>query len=314
LIFSVINKVFFKELIFGFPPLVAQQLSICFITMLKALLINGCSQQITIINMMCPIYIDLFIEFLNNLEIILIKLSPIIKYGIGTLIYSSSLQDIYNDSKIYYYLLNNPEFIDDIEYPENTVFIVNKNNYPEKFVDSITDAINGARQANSIGNETDDSTHKIIPSNVKKLIFIKRITVFDETEDVLDEAEVVLDEFRINDINDGEYIYLNPIYTRFYINIGYLTVSYISDDEARNEINRLLKNKEEMAKILKLLEIKYNVPESAMRSLSNSIGYGYRTSLIENSKGKSPAKGGFRNKKNKIRKTKKLDLLDLLLR
>jgi hypothetical protein len=236
---------------------------------------------------MCPVYKDLFIEFLNNLEIILIKLGPILKYGIGTIINLFEVKIIYNDSKIYYYLLNNPEFIDDIEYPENTEFIVNKNNYPRGFVQEINSAINGSTQTNTEGIVTPLSTHKIIPINVNKMTYIGRELLITqeevEEEDLFVEADLVeLDKFITN---NNEYIYLNPIYTRSYINIGYLSVNYIFNDEAKNEISRLLKDRTEMKKILQLLQAKYKFPEQFMRNLSQNLGYGYKSSMIKSQEG-----------------------------
>jgi hypothetical protein len=102
----------------------------------------------------------------------------------------------------------------------------------------------------------------------------------DDDDDVDDWVE--LDKFMTN---NNEYIYLNPIYTRFYINIGYLTVSYVSDEQAKIEVTRLLKDRTEMKQILQLLELKYNVPEQFMRNLSNSLGYGYKTTMIKSPKG-----------------------------
>jgi hypothetical protein len=225
---------------------------------------------------MCPAYKDLLIEFLNNLEIILIKLAPILKYGLGTIINSFAVRDIYNDSKIYYYLLNNPEFIDDIEYPENTEFIVNKNNYPIDFVQEINSAINGPTQTNSEGIVTSFSTHKIIPKHIKKLEYLGR-TILQNQGDIVE-----VDKFIA--IHD-EYVYLNPVYTRFYINIGYLSVSYISEDQAKIELNNLLNERTEKQKILQLLELKYNVPEQFMRNLSQTLGYGYKSTMIKSPEG-----------------------------
>jgi len=84
---------------------------------------------------------------------------------------------------------------------------------------------------------------------------------------------------------NNEYVYLNPIYTRFYINIGYLSVSYISEDEAKNEITRLLKDRAEMKQVLQLLQLKYNIPEQFMRKLSQTIGYGYKSTMIKSPQG-----------------------------
>jgi len=283
LIFSVFTNEIFRELIFSLPPYLVNQLSISFIGLLKYIVINRCAAQIPILNDMCPAYKDLLIEFLNNLEIILIKLAPIIKYGLGTIIISFSVRDIYNDSKIYYYLLNNPEFIDDIEYPENTEFIVNKNNYPIDFVQEINSAINGPTQTNVEGIATTFSTHKIIPTNIKKLTYIGREIIINEQDNVDDNDDMVeVDKFISM---NNEYVYLNPIYTRFYINIGYLSVSYISEDEAKNEITRLLKDRAEMKQVLQLLHLKYNIQEQFMRKLSQTIGYGYKSTMIKSPQG-----------------------------
>jgi hypothetical protein len=285
LIFSVVTEEILKEFFFLGGPLVMKELSVCFIILLKFLLTNGCLTQVPIVTNMCPNYINLFIDFLNNLEIILIKLGPIIKYGIGTLIYATSIRDIYNDSKIYYYLLNHPEFIDDIEYPENTVFIVNKYNYPKDFVESITNAIIGATQPNSEGDVTESSTNKTIPKDIKKLTYRRRMYANDVVDDDIvndddddDIPEIELDEFITP---NNKYIYLNPIYTRFYINIGYLTVSYISEEEAKNEITKLLKDRKEKEQLFNLLELKYNIPELPMRNIAKTLGEGYRSSLIK---------------------------------
>jgi len=287
LIFSVFTIEIFRDLIFILPRYLVNPISIAFINLLKYIVINRCAAQIPILNDMCPVYKDLFIEFLNNLEIILIKLGPILKYGIGTIINLFEVKIIYNDSKIYYYLLNNPEFIDDIEYPENTEFIVNKNNYPRGFVQEINSAINGSTQTNTEGIVTPLSTHKIIPINVNKMTYIGReflITQEEvEEEDLFVEADLVeVDKFITN---NNEYIYLNPIYTRFYINIGYLSVNYIFNDEAKNEISRLLKDRTEMKKILQLLQAKYKFPEQFMRNLSQNLGYGYKSSMIKSQEG-----------------------------
>jgi hypothetical protein len=262
--------------------------------------INRCAAQIPILNDMCPAYKDLLIEFLNNLEIILIKLAPILKYGLGTIINSFAVRDIYNDSKIYYYLLNNPEFIDDIEYPENTEFIVNKNNYPSDFVQEINSAINGPTQTNSEGIVTSFSTHKIIPKHIKKLKYLDR-TILQNQGDIIE-----VDKFiALN----NEYVYLNPIYTRFYINIGYLSVSYISDEQAKIEVTKLMKDRTETKQILQLLELKYNIPEQFMRNLSQTLGYGYKTTMIKSPEGvvsiNDSSKGGKLTKSKKNYKAKK---------
>jgi hypothetical protein len=272
LIFSVFTNEIFRELIFILPPYLVNQISIAFISLLKYIVINRCAAQIPILNDMCPAYKDLLIEFLNNLEIILIKLAPILKYGLGTIINSFAVRDIYNDSKIYYYLLNNPEFIDDIEYPENTEFIVNKNNYPSDFVQEINSAINGPTQTNSEGIVTSFSTHKIIPKHIKKLKYLDR-TILQNQGDIIE-----VDKFIAM---NNEYVYLNPIYTRFYINIGYLSVSYISDEQAKIEVTNILKDRKETKQILQLLELKYNVPEQFMRNLSQTLGYGYKSTMIK---------------------------------
>jgi len=212
---------------------------------------------------MCPAYKDLFIEFLNNLEIIIIKFGPILKYGIAYIINGLAVRDIYNDSKIYYYLLNNPEFIDDIKYPENTEFIVNKYNYPRDFVEIINLAINEYSQTNR---------YKFIPKYIKKLIYLDRVILEDQGDNV------ELDKFIA--IND-EYVYLKPVYTRFYINIGYLSVNYISEDQAKIEINKYIKDRTEMKKILKLLELRLNFPESLIRNLSQTLDYGYKSNIFK---------------------------------
>jgi hypothetical protein len=282
LIFSVITNEFFRELVFLLPPTLIQEIFICFIKLLKMLLIKGCLQQFSIIQEMCPTYINSFIDFLNNLEIIIIKLGPIIKNTIRALIGGVFIKDMYDHSKIYYFLLNNPEFINDIDYPQNTLFIVNKYNYPVEFLNSITNAIVGSKQPNTDGEITPNSTYKTIPNKINTLTYIGR-QLLDE-EELLDDNDMVfveVDAFMFND----EIIYLNPIYTKFYINIGYLAVSYISEDEAKNEITRLLKNRNEMKKVLSLLELKYNFPESFMRNLSNSLGYGYKTTIIKSPEG-----------------------------
>lgn len=277
LIFSVFTKEIFRELIFIIlPSNIVYQLSISFISLLKYIVINRCASQIPILNDMCPLYKDLFIEFLNNLEIILIKLSPILKYGLGLIINGLAIRDIYNDSKIYYFLLNNPEFIEDIEYPENTEFIVNKNNYPRDFVEIINSSINGPTQTTIDGIETNFSTQKFIPKHIKKLKYQER-TVIQNQDNIVE-----VDKFITN--ND-ETVYLNPIYTRFYINIGYLSVSYISDEQAKIEINSLLKDRAELKKILQLLELKYNIPEQFMRKLSLNLGYGYKSSIVKSQLG-----------------------------
>jgi hypothetical protein len=263
LIFSVFTNEIFRELIFILPPYLVNQISISFISLLKYIVINRCSAQIPILNDMCPAYKDLLIEFLNNLEIILIKLAPILKYGLGTIINSFAVRDIYNDSKIYYYLLNNPEFIDNIEYPENTEFIVNKNNYPRDFVEVINLAINEYSQTNR---------YKFIPKYIKKLIYLDRVILEDQGDNV------ELDKFIA--IND-EYVYLKPVYTRFYINIGYLSVNYISDDQAKIEINKYIKDSSEMKTILKLLELRLNFPEPFIRNLSHNLGYGYKSNIFK---------------------------------
>ena len=314
LIFSVFTNEIFRELIFILPPYLLNQISISFIGLLKYIVINRCAAQIPLLNDMCPAYKDLLIEFLNNLEIILIKLGPILKYGLGTIINSFAVRDIYNDSKIYYYLLNNPEFIDDIEYPENTEFIVNKNNYPRDFVQEINSAVNGPTQTNIEGNVTPFSTHKIIPINVNKMTYIGRELLTTQEavdDDDVDDDWVELDKFMSN---NNEYIYLNPIYTRFYINIGYLTVIYVSDEQAKIEVTRLLKDRTEMKQILQLLELKYNVPEQFMRNLSHNLGYGYKSSMITSPQGivsetKSSLGGKLTKTKSKksknVKKTKK---------
>ena len=94
--------------------------------------------------------------------------------------------------------------------------------------------------------------------------------------------------------------------TKFYINIGYLTVDYISNNDAKNEITKYLKGREEMGKILELLELKYNIPESSMRSIATSLGESYRTSLIKNNTENKPpvsSYGGKKMTKNRKQKT-----------
>jgi len=263
LILSVFTNKFVRELILIFPPYLASQISISFINLLKMFIINRCTNQIPILNDMCPAYKDLFIEFLNNLEIIIIKFGPILKYGIAYIINGLAVRDIYNDSKIYYYLLNNPEFIDDIKYPENTEFIVNKYNYPRDFVEIINLAINEYSQTNR---------YKFIPKYIKKLIYLDRVILEDQGDNV------ELDKFIA--IND-EYVYLKPVYTRFYINIGYLSVNYISEDQAKIEINKYIKDRTEMKKILKLLELRLNFPESLIRNLSQTLDYGYKSNIFK---------------------------------
>ena len=295
LIFSVVTEDFLRTLIFKLPTVFIHQLSIGFIKLLKMMLINGCLIQIPIINDMCPMYKELLIEFLNNLEIILIKLGPVSEYGISKLIDLASIRDIYNDSKIIYYLLNNPEFIDDVEYPVGTVFIVNKNNYPVDFVQKINTAINGDKQPISFfGSVSEDATDiKYIPPGIQKMTFLHRKKIY--SEDVFITSK-------------GQEIYLHPVYTRFYINIGYLTVDYISEDQAKNEITKYLKDREEIGIILHLLELKYNIPELSMRSIASSLGEAYKTSLIKNNKStfikseKGGSKSTFKNSRRKCRR------------
>ena len=281
-----------RELVLGIPQALILLISIGFIKLLKMLLIGECQTQIPIINEMCPMYKDLFIEFLNNLEIILIKLGPTVSYGISKLIDLSSIRDIYNDSKIFYYLLNNPEFIDDVEYPVGTVFIVNKNNYPVEFVQQINTAINGDKQKVFFGTVSEDVTHiKNIPTGIQKMTYLRRLKI--SNEDIFITSK-------------QEEIHLHPVYTRFYINIGYLTVDYISNNDAKNEITKYLKGREEMGKILELLELKYNIPESSMRSIATSLGESYRTSLIKNNTENKPpvsSYGGKKMTKNRKQKT-----------
>jgi hypothetical protein len=283
LVYSIVTENILRELVLGIPQALILLISIGFIKLLKMLLIGECQTQIPIINEMCPMYKDLFIEFLNNLEIILIKLGRTLSYGISKLIDLSSIRDIYNDSKIFYYLLNNPEFIDDVEYPVGTVFIVNKNKYPVNFVQQINTAINGDKQKKFFGTVTEDTSHiKNIPPHIQKMTYLRRLKTINE--------EIFI-------TSNQEEIYLHPVYTRFYINIGYLSVDYISKDEAKNEITKYLKGREEMGKILELLELKYNIPESSMRSIATSLGETYRTSLIKNYTKNKPPDSSYGGKK-----------------
>ena len=284
LVYSIVTQNILRELVLGIPKALILLIPIGFIKLLKMLLIGECQTQIPIINEMCPMYKDLFIEFLNNLEILLIKLGPRLSYGISKLIDLSSIRDIYNDSKIFYYLLNNPEFIDDVEYPVGTVFIVNKNKYPVDFVQQINTAINGDKQPNFLGTLTEDTAHiKNIPPHIQKMTYLNRRKI-PTTEDVFTTS-------------NGEEIYLHPVYTRFYINIGYLTVDYISNDETKTEITKYLKSREDMGKILNLLELKYNIPELSMRSIATSLGESYRTSLIKNNTENKPPVSSYGGKK-----------------
>jgi hypothetical protein len=269
LIFSVFTHQLVREIIFIFPPYLSNQILISFTNLLKMFIINRCAAQIPILNDMCPAYKDLFIEFLNNVEIILIKLGPLPIIGISYIIRALVVREIYNDSKIYYYLLNNPEFIDDIEYPENTEFIVNKYNYPRDFVEIINLAINGPTQTNIEGIAT---TYRFIPNYIKKLKYLDRIILQDQG------IRYELDKFISNNDED---VYLNPIYTRFYINIGYLSVSYISDEQAKIEVNKYIKDSSEMKTILKLLELRLNFPEPFIRNLSHNLGYGYKSNIFK---------------------------------
>lgn len=183
----------------------------CLIYLLKMILINGCSLPIPIINDMCPVYKTLLIEFLNNLEIILIKFGPILKYGLFLYHGHLLLNDIYRHSRIYYYFLNNPEFIDDIEYPINTEFIVNKNNYPPELIQNILSIFT---HPNNIGNITPNSTHKLIPINVKKMKYIGRKLL---TNDMIEfEPDSIDDEDDIEFVEVDKFI--TPEQTFVYLN------------------------------------------------------------------------------------------------
>ena len=315
---SIISNAFFRESK-HMPALFFKEISMCLIYLLKMILINGCSLPIPIINDMCPVYKTLLIEFLNNLEIILIKLGSILKYGLFLYHGPLLINDIYRHSRIYYYFLNNPEFIDDIEYPINTEFIVNKNNYPPELIQKILSVFT---QSNNMGNITPNSTHKLIPINVKKMKYIGRILLTNEMveidpdnidDDDADFEFVEVDKF-ITPEPEQTFVYLNPICTKFYINIGYLTVSYMSEEQTKNEITRLLKDRTDTQKILQLLELKYNVPEQFMRNLSHTLGYGYKSTMIKSpqgivSKTKSSLGGKLTKTKSKksknVKKTKK---------
>ena len=98
LIFSIGTAEFFRNLIFRLPAQIIHELLIGFLKLLRLLLIGGCQIQIPIITDMCPMYKDLFIEFLNNMEIILIKLGPVMKNGITLWIHVISMKDFYNQA------------------------------------------------------------------------------------------------------------------------------------------------------------------------------------------------------------------------
>ena len=312
---SIISNAFLRESK-HLPALFFKEISMCLIYLLKMILINGCSLPIPIINDMCPVYKTLLIEFLNNLEIILIKLGPILKYGIFLYHGPLLINDIYRHSRIYYYFLNNPEFIDDIEYPINTEFIVNKNNYPPEFIQKILSVFT---QSNNMGNITPNSTHKLIPINVKKMKYIGRKLLTDdmiefETDSIDDEDDIEFVEVDKFITPEQTFVYLNTTCTKFYINIGYLSVNYIFNDEAKNEILRLLKDRPQTKNLLQLLELKYYVPEQFMRNLSHNLGYGYKSSMITSPQGivsetKSSLGGKLTKTKSKksknVKKTKK---------
>jgi hypothetical protein len=285
LIFSVGTAEFFRSLILLLPVQIIHELSIGLLKLLKLLLIGGCQIQIPIITDMCPMYKDLFIEFLNNMEIILIKLGPVMKNGIKLWISANSMKDIYNDSKIFYYLLNNPEFIDDVEYPVGTVFIVNKSKYPVEFVKTINTTINGDKQPNFLGTVTEDTRDiKNIPSHIQKMTYLNRRKI-PTTEDVFTTS-------------NGEEIYLHPVYTRFYINIGFLTVEYIREDEAKKIITDTIKNYEEKIKLLALIEEKNTrLPENVIiDKITELLGYDLNTQLTK--RNKKPSRGGKKHSKN----------------
>jgi hypothetical protein len=230
-------------------------------------------------------YKDLFIEFLNIIEIIFIKLAPVIKNGIKLWVSANSMKDIYNDSKIFYYLLNNPEFIDDVEYPVGTVFIVNKSKYPVEFVKTINTTINGDKQPNFLGTVTEDTRDiKNIPSHIQKMTYLNRRKI-PTTEDVFTTS-------------NGEEIYLHPVYTRFYINIGFLTVEYIREDEAKKIITDTIKNYEEKIKLLALIEEKNTrLPENVIiDKITELLGYDLNTQLTK--RNKKPSRGGKKHSKN----------------
>jgi hypothetical protein len=210
---------------------------------------------------------------LNNLEIIFIKLSSSLIYGVAILSDLTSLRDIYNNSKIYYYLLNNPEFINDIQYPTKTVFIVNKNNYPVDFIQKITSAIIGNTHSFDDGDVIDISELKNIPKGIQFLTYMER-DIYLHDEDVVFDVDVFT-------APDGSTILLHPVYTEFYINIGYLTVEYISNDEAKNEFTKYMKHRGEIGKILSLLELKYNTPESLLRLSLQYLGERYNTKILK---------------------------------
>jgi hypothetical protein len=296
LIFSVGTAEFFRSLVFLLPVEIIHELSIGFLKLLRLLLIGGCQIQIPIITDMCPMYKDLFIEFLNNMEIILIKLGPVMKNGIKLWISANSMKDIYNDSKIFYYLLNNPEFIDDVEYPVGTVFIVNKNNYPVDFVQQINTTINGDKQPNYFGTLNEDTSDmKNIPTGIKKMTYSNRRTI-----PIAEDIFITSNEQRI---------YLHPVYTRFYINIGYLTVEYITDDEAKKLITDSIKNYEEKIKLLAIIEQNNTrLPENVIiDKITELLGYDSNTQLTK--RNKTPSRGGKnKTKQKKNNRTSKKNL------
>jgi len=293
LIFSVGTAEFFRSLILLLPVEIIHELSICFVKLVRLLLIGGCQIQMPIITDMCPMYKDLFIEFLNNMEIILIKSGPVIKNGVKLWISALSMKDIYNESKIFYHLLNNPELIDDVEYPVGTVFIVNKNKYPVDFVETINTTINGDKQPNFLETLTEDTSDiKNIPRGIQKMTYLNRRKLPTE-EDVFTTS-------------NGQGIYLHPVYTRFYINIGYLTVEYIREDEAKKLITESINNYEEKIKLLALIEQKNTrLPENVIiDKITELLGYDSNTQLTK--RNKTPYHGGKKrkNKTNKKRKSK----------
>lgn len=315
---SIISNAFFRESK-HLPAFFFKEISMCIIYLLKMILINGCSLPIPIINDMCPLYKTLLIDFLNNLEIILIKFGTILKYGLFLYHRPLLINDIYRHSRIYYYFLNNPEFIDDIEYPINTEFIVNKNNYPPELIQKILSVFT---ISNNMGDITPNSTHKLIPINVKKMKYIGRIWLTNEMVEIdpdnIEDEDIDIEFVEVDKFITPEqtFVYLNPVCTRFYINIGYLSVNYIINDEAKNEMLRLLKDRPDTKNLLELLELKYNIPESFLRSLSHTLGYGYKSTMIKSPQGiinetktKSSLGGKLTKTKSKkyknVKKTKK---------
>jgi hypothetical protein len=106
--------------------------------------------------------------------------------------------------------------------------------------------------------------------------------------------------------SNGQGIYLHPVYTRFYINIGYLTVEYIREDEAKKLITESIKNYEEKIKLLALIEQKNTrLPENVIiDKITELLGYDSNTQLTK--RNKTPSHGGKKrkNKTNKKRKSK----------